>query len=134
MANMKDEARLSARYILAGGATTAVSVGAYWLLYDILLIGNMPAAAASWITAVAFAFFANKLFVFRSRAFSAKALFTEAALFLAARVATGILEMAAMYITVDVLNQNGTLMKLITNVAVIILNYLLSKLIIFKKK
>ena len=134
MADIKAEAKLSVKYIIVGAATTLLSVGVYWALYELLSVGNLPSVAVSWVAAVSFAFFANKLLVFESRTFNKKTLLREAALFLAARVVSGVLEAAAMYLTVDILNQNGTLMKLITNVAVIILNYLFSKLMIFKQK
>ena len=58
----------------------------------------------------------------------------EAGSFLAARVATGVLDVLIMYLAVDVMGWNGTVWKLISNVVVVILNYIASRLFIFRKK
>ncbi len=122
------------RYVLVGAATTALSVFSYWLCYTPLAIPNVPSTVISWVLAVAFAFFANKVFVFQSRSFKGGTLLKEGVSFFGARIATGVLEVALMYLLVDLLNFNGTAMKLAVNLVVIVLNYVLSKLFIFNKK
>ena len=128
---MKKEA---IRYIIAGVATTAISTIAYWIAFDLLMLPNIPSVISSWILAVVFAFFANKLFVFKSSSLKPKDLLAEGGSFLGARIATGLLEIGMMWLLVDILSFAGTPMKLLTNVIIIALNYLLSKFYIFNKK
>ena len=121
-------------YLFFGVLTTVISVLTYSLCYDLLKIANLISTAVSWVAAVAFAFVTNKLFVFESRSFDKAVALKEAANFIACRLGTGVLEMAWMFLFVDLLSFSGTLMKIVCNVVVIILNYILSRLIVFKKK
>jgi putative flippase GtrA len=95
-------------------------------------------AAASnliaWVVAVMFAFLTNKPFVFQSNDWSAKTVFPELWKFLTCRICSGLMETVIILITVDILSWNGNWMKLATNVLVIIVNYIGSKLIVFRKK
>ena len=118
-------------YLIFGGLTTAVNVAAY-AACSFLGVGNIVSTIIAWVLAVLFAFITNKLFVFDSKKWNKNAV-TEAIQFFACRVGTGVIEVLAMYVFVDWLSLNGTIMKLATNVIVIVLNYILSKLIVFKK-
>lgn len=120
-------------YVVFGVCTTLVNWGAYYLCYSIIGISNVLSTVIAWILAVAFAFITNKLWVFNSKSFVGKTLIYEMWTFTAARLVTGVLDVGIMYLAVDVFNQNATLWKLISNVIVIILNYVLSKLIVFRK-
>lgn len=120
-------------YLVFGVLTTAINILAYHLCYQIFKIDNITSTIIAWVVAVVFAFVTNKLFVFESTARRGKAII-EAANFFACRIGTGIIEVGVMYLFVDVLTFNGTIMKLITNVIVIIVNYIASKLLVFKKK
>lgn len=121
-------------YLFFGVLTTAVNVISYHILYNILSIGNDLSTVIAWILAVLFAFFTNKPFVFRSRDWSWNVLLPEARDFFACRIGTGILEFVLMHIFVTRLCFNGVLMKLLVNILVIILNYVGSKFLVFKKK
>ena len=121
-------------YVAFGGMTTLVNMAAYWLCFDVLGIPNVPSTVIAWILAVSFAFITNKLWVFESKSFDAKTLRHEIPTFFGARLLTGLLDVGIMYAAVDVLQWNALLWKLISNVIVIILNYIASKLVIFKKK
>ena len=121
------------KYIFFGALTTALNVIAYHLLYNVINLPNTLSVIIAWILSVAFAFVTNKLFVFESKSWQAKIAAKEAFDFFICRIATGVLEVALMFLLVDILKLNGTVMKLITNVIVIILNYIASKLVIFKK-
>lgn len=88
----------------------------------------------AWVAAVVFAFITNKLFVFGSKSFKTDVLVREMASFFGCRLLTGILDIVIMYIAVDVMDMNSTLWKFLSNILVIILNYLASKLVVFKKK
>ena len=80
-----------------------------------------------------FAFLTNKPFVFKSHDWSAKVLFPELGKFLSCRIASGVLETVFLLVTVDWLAWNGNWMKVITSVLVVILNYVGSKLFVFRK-
>ncbi len=121
------------RYAFFGVMTTIVNVAVYSLFYEVLSIGNILSTVVSWGLAVAFAFVTNKLFVFESRSLKAKTVLKEVTNFILCRVGTGLVEVIMMYVFVDILSYNGTIMKLLTNIIVIILNYVASKLIIFQR-
>ena len=121
-------------YLFFGGVTTVTNLVAYYLLYEVWGIANMPSVIIAWILAVMVAFLTNKPFVFRSHDWTPRVLFPELVGFLGCRIGTGVLELALMYLTVDVLHWNGMLMKLLVNILVIILNYVGSKLLVFRKK
>lgn len=120
-------------YIFFGALTTAVNVAVYYFCYVRADMGNAASTAAAWFLSVIFAFFTNKLFVFESSSMSLQTMFPEAVKFCGCRAGTGAGELALMYISVDVLHFNGMAMKIITNVIVIVLNYIVSRLFIFKK-
>ena len=84
-------------------------------------------------TAMAFAYVSNKLFVFDSKTHGIKELFKEMVSFVGCRIFSAIVEVIFMRITVVNLHFNEVLMKICANVIVMILNYIFSKLIIFKK-
>ena len=103
------------------------------LLTGVLGLGVMAGTWTAWVIAVAFAYVVNKVFVFHTHCGSAAALVKEAAGFAAMRLASLGMETVIMYVTVEMLGLNDLVMKLLTNFLVIILNYVFSKLFIFKK-
>ena len=125
-------------YLFWGGMTTVVSWGSYSafvLLGASVFWGNV----LSWICAVLFAFVSNKLWVFQSKSWAGNVLLPELGKFLSSRVATGVFEMVAVPALVALgLNQTilgieGMVSKVLVSVVVVILNYILSKLFVFKK-
>lgn len=121
-------------YLFFGGCTTLINIGVYELLYQAIHVFNAISTAAAWLAAVIFAFITNKLFVFESRHTSAKESVREAISFFGCRAATGILDLVIMVLAVDLLHWNSLLWKIISNVLVILINYVASKWLIFKKK
>ena len=130
-------------YLFWGGMTTVVSWGSYSLF--VLLLQGLDSVVfwaniLSWVCAVLFAFITNKLWVFQSKSWAAGILFPELTKFLSSRVATGIFEMIAVPTLVAIgLNQtifgiDGMVSKILVSVVVVILNYILSKLFVFKNK
>ena len=119
-------------YAFFGVLTTLVNIAIYHLSYTVLGVKNIPSTVIAWIVSVAFAFITNKLFVFESKSLQPKTVLKEAFDFTLCRIGTGVIEVLMMYVFVDIINLNGTLMKLITNIVVIVLNYIASKLFIFK--
>ena len=120
-------------YLFVGVATTLVNYVVYYLATRLLSMGVMAGTWTAWVAAVAFGYVANKAFVFHTHCDSALALLREAAGFFSMRLVSLGMETVLMYLTVTVLGLNDLVMKLIVNIVVIILNYVFSKLFIFKK-
>ena len=122
-------------YLIFGALTTVVSFISYYLFARILLIDEVISNALSWFFSVLFAYITNKLFVFESKTFEKKNLFKEIISFFLARILTGILcDVLIFALFVKIFKINDIISKLITQVIVIVLNYLFSKLYIFRKK
>lgn len=118
-------------YMVFGILTTVVNVAVYYICYQILKIPNIYSTAAAWCMAVVFAFLTNKPFVFESRNWSQKTVAAEAVRFFGCRALTGVLELALMFLLVDILALQGTVMKIFTNIIVIMLNYIAGKYFVF---
>lgn len=119
-------------YLVFGVLTTLVNVGAYYLFAHPLSLSVALSTVLAWLISVIFAFVTNKLFVFGSK--SSKRLLYEIITFFGARLATGALDFALMLIFVEVLGAPDLLMKIISNIVVIILNFVLSKIIVFRRQ
>ena len=116
------------RYIIAGILTTIVSIASYNLLRNIN-IDYKICTILSWILAVIFAYFINKLFVFKSQKNNIK----EFINFILARLLSLFIEFIFMMIMVDFININDRIAKLIVQFIVLVLNYVFSKFFVFKK-
>ena len=121
-------------YLFFGVLTTAVNYVTFALAVQILPVSATVANVIAWVVAVAFAYLTNKPFVFRSHDWSAKTVVPELGKFLSCRVGSGVMETAIILIAVDILGGNKYLWKLLTNVLVVIVNYIGSKLLVFRKK
>ena len=120
-------------YVFFGGLTTLVNYLVYLPCYNLLHISAAASNVIAWIFAVVFAYLTNKPFVFGSHDWSMKTVIPELSKFVGSRIASGGIETAIIFVTVDLLHWNGNLMKLFTSVLVVILNYVASKLFVFKK-
>ena len=123
-------------YLIFGVLTTIVALVTYYIcVYTILDPNNAVqlqiANVISWIISVAFAYITNRKFVFESKE---KNKIKEASKFVTSRIATLIMDMAIMYVGVTALKFNDKIMKLISQVVVIVMNYILSKILVFKKE
>lgn len=121
-------------YLVFGVLTTVINIAAFGLLYDMLAWPLVAANVLAWLLSVIFAFLTNKLFVFRSKSFAPRIFLRELVSFFAARLLSLGVDTAGMWILVDLLLVNSWIAKIAMNVVVIIMNYVLSKLIIFKKE
>lgn len=121
-------------YLFFGGLTTAVNWIVYFPLTEWLSWPAGISTAVSWSAAVAFAFLTNKPFVFKSHDWSAKVVFPELVKFVGCRIGSGVTEMVLMSVCVDWLAWHNLLMKVLTSILVVILNYVGSKLFVFKKR
>lgn len=124
------------RYLIIGVLTTIVSLATYYILvYTVfdphkaleLQITNI----ISWVIAVTFAYFTNRKFVFKKKE---DASIKEAYSFYLSRVSTLLIDMLIMYVCVTLLHFNDKIIKLVVQVVVTVLNYVISKFIVFKKE
>lgn len=120
-------------YLLFGGLTTVVNYIVYLPLYNLLGFSATVSNSIAWVAAVAFAYLTNKPFVFKSYDWSAKTVLPELAKFVGCRVGSGVMETLIILVTVDLMHWDGNIMKLVTSVLVVILNYIGSKLFVFRK-
>ena len=121
-------------YLFFGGATTLINILVYNLCYYLLDWSNTLSNAIAWISSVLFAYITNKIFVFESKEHTVPHLLKELSSFALCRVLTGALDILIMYISVDVLHLVAWQFKIISNVIVIICNYIASKKIFKKEK
>lgn len=121
------------RYAVAGVLTTLVNFGILYLLERRLFVNTNVANIISVLCSVLFAYAANKIFVFRTHCDSLRTFGLEAASFFSARFASIALDIAGVWFLNGMLNLDSMIAKLIINVFVILLNYVLSKKMIFQK-
>ena len=121
-------------YIVFGVLTTLVNYAVYFPLYNFAQLSATLCNCMAWVVAVIFAFLTNKPFVFNSYDWSSKTVIPEFLKFVGCRLLSGIIESVIILIFVDLLKFNGNLWKIITGVLVIVLNYIGSKLLVFRNK
>lgn len=118
-------------YLVFGILTTIVNIVAYWLCAHPLHLGIMVSTVIAWVLSVLFAYVTNRKWVFHSEA-AGVAIIREILSFYGARLATGLLDMLFMFIFAERLGLNDTVIKICSNVVVVILNYIFSKFLIFR--
>ena len=120
-------------YIFFGGCTTLINIIVYAVCSKALLLETIPSTIIAWILSVVFAYVTNRRFVFDSKASQFLDIIKEMVSFLGCRILTGVLDIVLMYVFVDIIGVNDMLMKILSNIIVIVLNYVASKLFIFKQ-
>lgn len=120
-------------YVFWGAMTTIVNYASYTLLTEVLHIHYLAGTVIAWTASVLFAYVVNKLYVFQSKSWAWRVALRELWQMVAARLFSLGLEMAIMWFFVDTLSCNHLVVKLAANVVVVVVNYVLSKFIIFKK-
>ena len=122
-------------YCIFGFMATLVNMASYEVLYRMAGLVNVVAVALSWFLAVTFAFFTNKYIVFHIKgSINRHGFLAELGYFYLCRALSGVLDVAIMFIAVDMLSLNHTLWKFISNLCVGICNYLAGRFFIFAKK
>lgn len=122
-------------YLIVGGLTTVISLIVYYVaVYTVLDPTNafqlQVANILSWVAGVTFAYFTNRKFVFESKEPNK---LKEATKFVGSRISTLLLDMLVMWLGVTILAFNDKIMKIISQVLVIVGNYIISKFFVFKK-
>ncbi|MDD6807652.1 MAG: GtrA family protein [Oscillospiraceae bacterium] len=126
-------------YLIFGVLTTIVSWSTYALFVSLLNLSIEVSNTLSWVCAVLFAFVTNKFFVFESKNKNLKTIFKEFLTFVSSRFLTGVIEIFGVPILVNIglgatiFGIDGMVAKVLISVIVVILNYIFSKLIVFKK-
>lgn len=121
-------------YAVFGVFTTIVNIAVYWVMARFFTLGVMFSTILAWVAAVMFAYLTNRKWVFHSEAHTPQEVFREIVSFFACRIATGVVDWGCMFIFVDMLHFNDVIIKAAANILVIILNYIASKLVIFRHK
>ena len=124
-------------YVIVGALTTVVSILSYYIFRFFILTGDSQlevqiCTIISWILAVLFAFFTNKKYVFKSKKKGKGSLY-EMFKFYLSRLTTLLIEMGSMWLLTAPLNINDKISKILVQFIVLVLNYVFSKLFVFKK-
>jgi putative flippase GtrA len=125
-------------YLIFGVLTTIINIVVFWLAEKELLLFMSKTGAAlvgniiAWVIAVAFAFVTNKLFVFESKSMQPAVLLKELVNFIIARLLSLAFDEGFMYVAI--MFMPSVIAKIISNVFVVVINYVLSKFFIFKKR
>ena len=121
-------------YLFFGVCTTIVNYLIYIPCYNLWGMSASVSNMIAWVVAVAFAYLTNKPFVFKSNDWSAATVVPELTKFIGCRIGSGAAETLILFVAVDLLGWNGNIWKLLTQVMVVVLNYIGSKLLVFRKK
>ena len=122
------------RYLFWGGVAFFLSMALFYVFANMMDIDEQLANTMDWIICVIFTYFTNRIFVFKSKSRGVFGMGKEFVSFISARLGTLIIENVILYVTIDLLTMNNMLAKLIGQFVVIVSNYILSKLWIFRRK
>lgn len=118
------------KYLVVGGATTVVSLAVYYTCRHFFSIDYRISNVISWVFAVSFAFITNRKIVFNS----AGNVLGESVSFVLSRLFSLGAETGTMVVAVELLHISDDIAKIIAQVIVVILNYILGKFVVFRKK
>ena len=121
-------------YLFWGGVAFVLSMVLFYVFANMLGMEEQIANIWTWIICVIFTYFTNRIFVFQSKVKGLKNILNEFKDFVTARVMTLVMENAILFVMIDLLAINNMLSKLVGQFVVIVSNYFLSKLWIFKKQ
>lgn len=134
MKNLIKKYREVITYLFFGVCTTLINIFTYFIFRELCNFSIEFSTIFAWLLAVCFAFITNKLFVFECKSWEKGVVFKEAKSFFVARVLTGVLDFGIMEVFAKTLLYNEFIVKTVSNIIVIVLNYIASKLFIFKRK
>ena len=134
LADLYREHREGMRYLVFGALSTVINIVVFAICAKLVNLSTAISNTIAWIVAVLFAYVTNKIYVFNSKTSELRNLAREIISFFSARIVTLVIETVFLWIVIDKLGFNDILMKIISNIIVIILNYVFSKIFIFKKE
>ncbi|MBR3599234.1 MAG: GtrA family protein [Lachnospiraceae bacterium] len=120
-------------YLLFGGLSFVISIATYYLFSEVIQLNELISNIISWIFAVSFAFVTNYIWVFEKTVTSIKEFFGQVLKFFMGRVFTLVVEELILIVFVTILSLPNMPIKVIAQIIVIVLNYVISKLYVFKK-
>ena len=120
-------------YLFFGGLTFIVSIASYAFFNISMQMNALIANVLSWILAVLFAFFTNRIWVFDAQTKGVSAFFAQMASFFGGRIITLIIEELILFVFIMLLDFSSIGVKVVAQVVVIVLNYVISKLVVFRK-
>ena len=113
--------------------TTLINITIFFTCYEVININILVSNIIAWFLSILFAYITNKKWVFNSPSRGIKKILEEIFYFCLGRIGTGILDTLIIYIFVDILSFNSLVIKISSNIIVVVLNYVISKLLVFKK-
>lgn len=119
-------------YVICGALTTLVNIVTYHIccgMFDVLV-----ANAIAWVASVLFAYVVNKIFVFQSKTKQFNEIIKELLGFFGGRIGTLLIESLILFIFVTTLGLHEMIIKIVAQFIVLVLNFIISKLFVFKKK
>ena len=116
-------------YVVFGAFTFLVNIVTYFLFESVMGINYLVSNVLAWFFSVLFAYITNRRWVFESKSPN---ILKEMSLFFGGRIFSGVVDTALMYLFIDVLVLGNTFSKIVVQIIVIVLNYVFSKLIVFK--
>lgn len=126
--NMKLDREL-VLYVVFGAFTFLVNIVTYFLFESVMGINYLVSNVLAWFFSVLFAYITNRTWVFESKS---PEILKEMSLFFGGRIFSGVVDTVLMYLFIDVLVLGNTFSKIVVQIIVIVLNYVFSKLIVFK--
>lgn len=121
-------------YLFFGGLTFVVSIATFMFFDKVCHLDELIANLISWVLAVAFAYITNRIWVFQSTADTKQKMVKEMTEFVGGRVVTLVIEEIILLVFVTWLALDSTIVKVVAQIIVIVLNYIISKLFVFKEK
>ena len=116
-------------YLIFGVLTTLVNIIVFYITSDLFMIATIPSNIIAWILSVLFAYVTNRRFVFSSKGDIKKELLS----FFSVRLLSLVIDTIIVYIGIDVLIFDPLVVKIASNIVVVIANYIFSKFLVFKK-
>ena len=116
-------------YIIFGVLTTLVNILVYYFFTKIILVNYIISNILAWVFSVFFAYVTNIIWVFESKNDN---IIKECFLFFGGRLFSGVVDTGLMYLFIDILSIGDFISKIVIQVIVVVLNYVLSKLVVFK--
>lgn len=120
-------------YIIMGIFTTAVNISSFYILVEVLDTDYKTATVIAWILSVLFAYITNKIYVFQQKTSDMRSLMRELTAFFSVRLLSLGIDLGMMILLVSQFHTNETLAKILDNVVIVVVNYIASKWLVFKK-
>ena len=121
-------------YLFFGVLTTMINLVVFYLFTKLISLDELIANIIAWIIAVLFAYITNRIWVFSSHCATKAEFFKEFISFYGGRVFTLLVEEGILLVFIKFLSLNALVVKTVAQIVIIILNYVISKLLVFRKK